>query len=259
VSPNFTVIIPARLDSTRLPGKALADLGGKPMVVRVVEQAQRSAANKIYIATDNESIMAAAAAEAITAILTQTTHASGTERLSEAVDHIGLEDDALIVNVQGDEPFIDPALITALASHLHAHPHLPVVTACHLIKEAAKAFDPNVVKVVLDKNQHALYFSRAPIPYVRGMFDHPPIPHLPATLPIYQHIGIYAYRAGFLRKYRSLSASSLEQFENLEQLRMLWHGFTIGVVLSPTAPAPGIDTPDDLHQARQHWQQSNPV
>jgi 3-deoxy-manno-octulosonate cytidylyltransferase (CMP-KDO synthetase) len=225
------------------------------MVVRVAERAKLSAANQVYIATDDGRIMAAAANESIPAILTKTTHTSGTERLSEAVEHIGLDDDAIIVNVQGDEPFIDPLLINQLAAHLHSNPDLPVATACHLITEVTSAFNPNVVKVVLDKNNHALYFSRASIPYARDTFDQSPLTHLPTALPMYHHIGIYAYRAGFLREYQSFSASLLEQFETLEQLRILWHGFRIGVIITPTAPAPGIDTPDDLHKAKQIWQQ----
>lgn len=255
VSLDFTVIIPARMHSTRLPDKALANIGGKPMVVRVAERAKLSSAKKVYIATDDARIMAAAERDGIAAILTHTAHTSGTERLGEAVDLIGLDDNCIIVNAQGDEPFIDPALINQLAERLDRDPTLPMTTACHPIVEASRVFNPNIVKVVLDKNNHALYFSRAPIPYARDAYTQLPVRHLPDLLPVYHHIGVYAYRAGFLRQYQSLSPSPLETCEALEQLRILWHGFRIGVIITPNAPAAGIDTPDDLLKAQQIWAQ----
>lgn len=256
MNTDFTVIIPARMHSTRLPNKALADIGGKPMVVRVAERARLSAAHKVYIATDDIQIVHAAEAEGIFAILTSNTHTSGTERLGEAINHIGVDDNTIIVNAQGDEPFLDPSLINQLADHLHSEPLLPMATACHPITDVTHVFNPNIVKAVLDKHNNALYFSRAPIPYVRDLFDNHPITSLPNALPLYHHIGIYAYRASFLRQYQSLLPSPLEQCEMLEQLRILWHGFRIGVIITPHAPAAGVDTPADLIKAQQRWEQS---
>lgn len=251
--PSYTVMIPARMRSTRLPDKVLADIGGKPMVVRVAEQAGLSRAENIYIVTDDTRIIAAAEQEHIAAILTRPDHASGTERLGEAVTRMNLSDDAIIVNVQGDEPFINPQLIDQLALRLYNQPGLPMATACYPVTGADRLFNPNTVKVVLDKNHNALYFSRAPIPYAREAFVKQPVTDLPAQLPAYHHIGLYAYRAGFLRQYQALQPSPLENFEALEQLRVLWHGFQIGVIITAESPVPGIDTAEDLALARQRW------
>jgi 3-deoxy-manno-octulosonate cytidylyltransferase (CMP-KDO synthetase) len=258
---DFVALIPARLASSRLPEKALADIGGQPMVLRVAQQARRSGAREVVIATDDRRIADAARAQGQTVVMTRPEHNSGTERLGEAVDLLGLPDDALVVNVQGDEPLIDPALIHTVATLLHTRPDLQMSTACHPITTMTDLFNPNQVKVVLDRLGNALYFSRAPIPYARDAFasnhaDRIPCANspLPAGLPVYRHIGLYAYRAGFLRQYRSLEPCALESFEALEQLRVLWHGHRIGVALVHSAPEPGVDTPADLARVRERWQ-----
>ena len=259
MNANFIVIIPARMNSTRLPNKALADIGGQPMVIRVAERAKHSSAKHVYIATDDVRIMDAAALAGISGLLTDSAHQSGTERLGEAVDLLHLDDETIVVNVQGDEPFVDPQLINQLADCLNNDPALAMATACYPLTHADSAFNPSIVKVVLDKNHHALYFSRAPIPYARDTFANQPVTHLPATLPMYHHIGIYAYRAGFLRQCKSLSPSPLEQYEALEQLRILWHGFRIGVIIASDAPAVGVDTIEDLQKAQQIWHRNSPL
>lgn len=249
----FIAVIPARLASTRLPNKPLADLAGKPMVVRVAEQAQRSGAATVVIATDATSVVDAAREHGIEAILTRPDHPSGTDRLAEVAARLGWPDDALVVNVQGDEPLIDPNLIAEVAAHLASHPECALATAAHPISAPADIFNPNVVKVVLDAQQRALYFSRAPIPWARDAWQaHWPnvasMPMPPAT--VYRHIGLYAYRVSFLRTYPSLAQAPLELAESLEQLRALWHGERIAVLLTEHAPAPGIDTPEDLARVR---------
>ena len=254
---DFTVIIPARMHSTRLPNKALADIGGKPMVVRVAERAKLSLPTKLYIATDDARIFDAAQSNGFTAILTDPDHVSGTERLGEVVEKLNLSDDALIINVQGDEPFISPTLIQNLANYLQSHPHLPIATACSTITDIEDFLNPNIVKVVLDKAHDALYFSRAPIPYARDAFAHQTITELPPHFPFYRHIGIYAYRAQFLRQYQSLTISPLETCEALEQLRILWHGFHIGVMKTEERATIGVDTAEDLLKAQQLWIQEN--
>lgn len=256
---DFTIIVPARLKSTRLPNKALADIGGKPMVVRVAERAALSSASAVYIATDDEQIAQTAQSSGFTAILTDTRHLSGTSRLSEAVEKLKLTPEALVINVQGDEPFISPTLINTLANHLHQHPHLSVATACAPLKSKENFLNPNIVKVVLDKTQTALYFSRAPIPYPRDACAQDGIHTLPLDLPAYQHIGIYAYRAQFLQSYPSLSISPLEHFESLEQLRILWHGIQIGVLKIEEHATIGVDTAEDLLKAQQRWREEYPL
>lgn len=254
---DFTVIIPARMHSTRLPNKALADIGGKPMVVRVAERAKLSLPTKLYIATDDARIFNAVQANGFSAILTDPNHASGTERLGEAVEKLNLSDDTLIINVQGDEPFISPTLIQNLANYLQNRPHLPMATACSAINDIDDFLNPNIVKVVLDKADDALYFSRAPIPYARDAFAGQAASALPLHFPFYRHIGIYAYRAQFLRQYQSLTASPLETCEALEQLRILWHGFHIGVMKTEEHATIGVDTAEDLLKAQQLWMQEN--
>ncbi|MDE2286719.1 MAG: 3-deoxy-manno-octulosonate cytidylyltransferase [Burkholderiales bacterium] len=249
----FIAVIPARLASTRLPNKPLANLAGKPMVVRVAEQAQRSGATTVVIATDATSVVDAAREHGIQAILTRPDHPSGTDRLAEVAGRLGWPDDALVVNVQGDEPLIDPNLISDVAAHLASHPECALATAAHPISTPADIFNPNVVKVVLDAQQRALYFSRAPIPWSRDAWqanwpDVASMPMPPAT--VYRHIGLYAYRVSFLRTYPSLAQAPLELAESLEQLRALWHGERIAVLLTEHAPAPGIDTPEDLARVR---------
>jgi len=246
---GFCVIVPARYASTRFPGKALADLGGKPMVVRVCERAQASGAGRVCVATDDERIAQAVRAQGFEARMTRADHASGTDRVAEAALALGLADQALVVNVQGDEPLIAPELISDVAAALGGDAEASVSTACHLIGDAASVFNPNVVKVVLDANGRALYFSRAPIPFARDAYaagGREP----PAGLPCYRHLGIYGYRVGFLRRYASLAPSPLEQFESLEQLRVLWHGYRIAVTVSAHEVPPGVDTPQDLETVR---------
>jgi len=245
----FTVIIPARYASTRLPGKALADIAGKPMVVRVALRAQRAGALSVVVATDDVRIKAAVEAHGIAACLTRSDHATGTDRLAEAVQQLGLADDAIVVNVQGDEPLPSHELIRTMADLLAAHPDAAIATACHAISDAAEAFNPNVVKVVLDHRRYALYFSRATIPWARDAFA-AGRGAVPEGLPIYRHYGLYAYRVGFLRAFPALAPAPIERFEALEQLRALWHGFRIIVEITAGTPAPGVDTPEDLERVR---------
>jgi len=246
---SFVALIPARLKSTRLPNKPLADIHGQPMIVRVAERAKQSGASRVVVAADDASIVAAVAAVGLEVVLTRVDHQSGTERLAEAADLLGLEDHEVVVNVQGDEPLIDPTLIDAVAKKLLADPNLPMSTAAHAIHSADDFFNTNVVKVVLDKAGHALYFSRAPIPWARDPFAQDKSV-LPGNLGALRHIGIYGYRAGFLRAYRDLAASPIESIEALEQLRVLWHGHKIGVFIAANAPAAGVDTPEDLERVR---------
>lgn len=244
---TFTVLIPARLASTRLPNKPLADICGAPMVVRVAQQALRSGASQVVVACDDVSIESACRLHGISALLTRVDHASGSDRLAEACDTLGLPDDAVVVNVQGDEPMISPLIIADVANLLEKSPLARMGTAAHAIENVADQQNPNVVKVVLDAQNHALYFSRSLIPFNR---DHSPL----APLPL-RHVGIYSYRAGFLRQFPKLPQAPLEISEALEQLRALWHGYKIAVHISPAAPAPGVDTLEDLELARRLWPQ----
>ncbi|MEN3031677.1 3-deoxy-manno-octulosonate cytidylyltransferase [Chromobacterium amazonense] len=246
---GFIVVIPARLASSRLPGKPLADIAGKPMVVRVAEQAAKSRAARVIVATDHADILAACAAHGVEAVLTREDHASGTDRLAEVAAKLALPADARVVNVQGDEPLIDPALIDRLAALLE-ETDAPVATLAHAIHDAADHFNPNIVKVALDKQGRALYFSRAAIPYARDAYA-ADRSALPAGLPVYRHIGLYGYRAGFLADYANLAPGPLEQYEALEQLRVLWHGYSIMVAVASEAPAAGVDTPEDLERVRR--------
>lgn len=239
----FIVIIPARLSATRLPAKPLADIGGKPMVVRVAEQAALSGARKVIVAADHVDIINACKENGVEAYLTRTDHPSGTDRIAEVAKKLSLPDETVVVNVQGDEPLINPQLIKATAEQINAQ--TPVATAAHAISELEEVFNPNIVKVTLDKNGHALYFSRAPIPWCRDDFaqskDTWPKDYAPL-----RHIGLYAYQNAFLQHYPLLESSPLEKNESLEQLRILWHGTSIAVHITPDAPAPGVDTPEDL-------------
>lgn len=252
----FTVVIPARYASARLPAKALADLAGKPMVVRVAEQARRSGARTVLVATDHETIADAARAHGIEALLTRGDHPSGTDRIAEVVDVLQLADDAIVVNVQGDEPLVPPELIGELARALAQRPVAAMASACHAIADEADLFNPNVVKVVCDRDGYALYFSRAPIPYARDAFANGGR-QLPAGLPVLRHLGLYAYRASFLRAYTRLAPSDIERFESLEQLRALWHGYRIAMVVTGEAPPSGVDTPEDLARMRALFQQAD--
>lgn len=248
---SFIVIIPARLASTRLPGKPLADIGGKPMVVRVAEQAMKSGAAQIVVATDHADILAACAKHGLTAKMTRDDHPSGTDRIAEVAAAMNLSADTVVVNVQGDEPLIDPALIAATAKLISAD--VPMATAAHPLDKATETFDPNVVKVVLDKNGRALYFSRAVIPWHRDGFAQSR-DSLPAGYQPLRHIGLYAYRNDFLQTYPKLDKSPLENIESLEQLRVLWHGYKIAVHVTQDAPAGGVDTPHDLERVRRHFE-----
>jgi 3-deoxy-manno-octulosonate cytidylyltransferase (CMP-KDO synthetase) len=260
-TPPFIAVVPARLASTRLPNKPLADIGGKPMVVRVAERALESGAQQVLVATDAQSVFDVARAHGIDAMMTRADHPSGTDRLAEVAAHYGWSDDTIVVNVQGDEPLIDPALVRGVASHLASTQGCAIATAAHPIHEPADVFNPNVVKVVLDARGVALYFSRAPIPWARDAWA--AVPTQPAAtaqvpmpaMPVLRHIGIYAYRAGFLRRFPTLAISPVEQVEALEQLRAMWHGERIGVMVTAAAPAPGVDTPADLERVRALWAQ----
>ena len=249
---SFHVVIPARYASSRLPGKALLPIAGKPMVVRVAERAAQSGAQQIWVATDHHAIADIVHEHGFKACLTHTHHASGTDRIAEVVQQHDWPDDTIVVNVQGDEPMMPPALISAVAQHLHNHPECAVATACHAIHDEAAMRNPNIVKAVLDKDGNALYFSRAPIPWPRDAFAAGSA--LPDDLPVLRHIGIYAYRAGFLRTYSQLAPAPLEQFEALEQLRVIWHGYKIGVTVTQVAPPAGVDTETDLHAARKDFE-----
>ena len=250
MTARFTVVIPARMHSTRLPGKMLADIGGKPLVARVVERASQSGAERIVVATDHEDIARALAPFGCEVCLTSERHETGTDRLAEAVAKLGLGGGDIVVNVQGDEPLIDPALIRGVAGTLALHPEASIATAAHPIANAAEFFDPNVVKVVLDRQGFAHYFSRAPIPYARDAFAKSR-ETLPESHPAYRHIGIYAYRVRFLREYASLEPTAVERTEALEQLRALAHGYRIVVALWAGALPPGVDTAEDLERVRR--------
>ena len=236
----FTVVIPARLASSRLERKALADLGGKPMVVRVAERAAQSKAKQILVATDAVEIESVCQAAGLNVLMTRADHPSGTDRIAEVASRLGLDDEALIVNVQGDEPLIPVELINQVADTLAANSECVMSTAAVAIQNAEEITNPNTVKVVLNHRHEALYFSRAAVPYDRTQ----------SSPTYYRHIGIYAYRVGFLKKYAQLASSPLEVAESLEQLRVLWHGYRIAVHLASVLPPAGVDTPEDLARVR---------
>ena len=250
---NCTILIPARLASTRLPGKPLADLGGLPMIVRVAQRCATAGARDVVVATDAPEVAAACAAHGVRVVLTRADHATGSDRLAEACELLGLDGDDIVVNVQGDEPLIDVALIAACAQGLLRPPDCVMSTAAHAIDSVEEFVNPNVVKVVCDAAGRALYFSRAPLPWWRDG-NASGITALPTTPAPLRHIGIYGYRAGFLRRFPTLSASPIEQVESLEQLRVLWHGERIAVHVSDTRPGPGVDTPEDLERVRRHFE-----
>ena len=247
---TFTVIIPARLASTRLPNKPLADLGGKPMVVRVAERARASGARRIVVATDHADIVAACAAHGVDAVMTRADHPSGTDRIAEVARALDLGPEEVVVNLQGDEPLIDPALLAACAARIEAG--VPMATCAHPLAEVADVFNPNVVKVVLDRQGRALYFSRATIPWARDAFAASRQALPPGYAPL-RHIGLYAYGNAFLQAYPALEVSPLEQVEALEQLRVLWHGHPIAVHVTDSAPQAGVDTPEDLARVQLHF------
>lgn len=249
---DFIVIIPARLASTRLPDKPLLDIAGAPMVIRTAQQAMRSAAKQVVIATDSNQIAEAASQHGFKAVLTSSEHNSGTDRIAEAANTLKLNTNQIIVNVQGDEPLIDPEVINKVAHKLHKSADCVMATCAHKISNAADFFNPNVVKVVCAHNGTALYFSRAPIPWARDSFT-ANTNTLPNNLPALHHIGLYAYRNSFLQQYHKLEPGNLEQFESLEQLRALENGFSIAVELITTPLEAGVDTPEDLNRVRNIW------
>jgi 3-deoxy-manno-octulosonate cytidylyltransferase (CMP-KDO synthetase) len=252
---GFCVLIPARLASTRLPDKPLADIGGAPMVVRVAQRASRSGATRVVVAGDDRAIVESCRVHGVDAVLTGTHHLSGSDRLAEACELLGLAGDDIVVNVQGDEPLIEPALIDAVAAELAAQPQAAMSTAAHAIETIEDFLNPNIVKTVLDSNAFAMYFSRAPIPWWRDGFAGG-IDKLPPLKPL-RHVGIYAYRAGFLRQFPKLAAAQVETVETLEQLRVLWHGHRIAVHVTRTAPGIGVDTPEDLERVRALWREGS--
>ena len=244
------IVIPARYASTRLPGKPLADIAGQPMVVRVAAVARSARSDGVWVAADDERIIAAVRQHGFEAVMTREDHASGTDRIAEVADRLQWDDADIVVNVQGDEPLLEPSLIEAVAGALRGDPDAAMATAAYPLTTADDFFNTNVVKVVCDSRGRALYFSRAPIPWDRDRFagrrD-----VLPADLPAQRHIGLYAYRVSFLRRFGQLAVSPLERCESLEQLRALWHGYSIQVVSVDHAPAPGVDTPEDLERVRR--------
>ena len=243
-APDFLVVIPARLGSTRLPRKPLADIGGKPMVIRVAERAKQSLAHSVVVATDSPEIQAACDEHRIECLLTSADHPTGTDRIAEVAQLLKLPNSALIVNVQGDEPLIPPELINQVAITLAEHEQCAISTVAVPIRDIAEINNPNVVKVVLNRSGEALYFSRASIPFVRDPPGSQKTEHL-------RHLGIYAYRADFLQAYTRLEPAPPEQAEALEQLRALWNGYRIAVHTAPEAPPAGVDTPEDLERVRQ--------
>ena len=252
-SLDCTGLIPARLASTRLPDKPLADLAGVPMVVRVAQRCREAGARAVVVAADSPRILEACQAHGVDAVLTRADHPTGSDRLAEACTLLGLDGRDIVVNVQGDEPLIDPALVAACAERLQAHPECVMSTAAHTIDSVEEYLNPNVVKVVTDAAGRALYFSRAPMPWWRDGHAQG-VTALPDPAPL-RHIGIYGYTAGFLRRFPALPPAPLEQIESLEQLRVLWHGERIVVHLSPQRPGPGVDTPEDLARVRRIFEQ----
>ncbi len=244
---TFKVVIPARYQSSRLEGKPLLDIGGIPMVIHVVKQSFKSKANDVVVATDDQKIFDIVEKFGYKAIMTDINHKSGTDRTVEVVNLMGWSDHEIVVNVQGDEPLINPSLINQVAEYLDHHKDVFVSTACHSISDYNDFINPNNVKVVLDKNSQALYFSRAPIPFPRDEFTQKMI----GKEGFYKHIGIYAYRAKLLKNYKDIAQTKLEDIEKLEQLRILYAGYKIGVVASVDNPMIGVDTPEDLEKVRK--------
>lgn len=261
---EFVVLIPARMASVRLPDKPLADIGGQPMIVRVAQRAALSRARQIAIAADDPRVIQACSSAGFQALATRTDHPSGSDRLAEACELLNLSDDTIVVNVQGDEPLIDATLINGVAETLASRPDCVMATIAHPIAALADFLNPNVVKVVLDKTGAAQYFSRAPIPWARDATttrDGSTMAMTRATIELanapepspLRHVGIYAYRVGFLKTFPTLEPAPTERMEALEQLRVMWHGHRIAVLVSNHPPKPGVDTPADLERVRDLW------
>lgn len=257
-SLEYNVVIPARYASTRLPGKPLRLIAGKPMIEHVYHSALGADATAIIVATDDTRIVAAVESFGGVAMMTSSTHASGTERLSEVAERMGWADDVIVVNLQGDEPMMDPALIKSVARNLAEHPSAGIATLAIPLVSREAVFDPNVVKAVMDHEGMALYFSRAPIPWMREAFSKPTRGErpLPGDVPFYRHLGLYAYRAHVLQTFPSLGPCALEQAEALEQNRALYHGIKIHVSVQSTAQPHGVDTEDDLRRVDALLRQS---
>ncbi len=247
---SFYVIIPARLASTRLPNKPLADIAGKPMIVRVAEQAQLTGALDVIVATDHKIVVDVCAKFHVKAVLTRKDHVSGTDRIAEVARKMDWSPSATVVNVQGDEPLIDPTLIVATAALVSED--VPMATAAHELERPEDIFNPNYVKVILDRFNRALYFSRAPVPWYRDGYSKTE-KTFPSSFNALRHVGLYAFRNAFLKTYSSLSISPIEQIELLEQLRVLWHGYAIAVHVTKTIPEAGVDTADDLERVRRFF------
>ncbi|MFZ7164217.1 3-deoxy-manno-octulosonate cytidylyltransferase [Avibacterium avium] len=249
---KFTVIIPARFASSRLPGKPLADIAGKPMIAHVWQRAKQSGANRVVVATDNNAVADAVRSFGGEVCMTSASHNSGTERLAEVVEKLALPDDEIVVNIQGDEPLIPPVIVQQVADNL-ANNGVKMATLAVPLNEAEELFNPNVVKVVADQSGNVLYFSRAPIPWNRDQFaglSDEQKTQLVLQSQYLRHIGIYAYRAGFIKQYVQWQPSALENIESLEQLRVLWYGEKIHIDLAKEVPAVGVDTPEDLEKVR---------
>ena len=252
IVPSFVALVPARMASTRFPGKVLAEIGGTPMVLHCAQRARESGASRVVIATDHAEVRQVAEAAGWSVVMTATTHETGTDRLAEAVAQLDLAPDTLVVNVQGDEPLLDPGTIRAVARRLHERPDCALATAAYPITSRAHLEQKNAVKVVLDHQDLALYFSRSPIPWARDAWARDAA-LWPEDLPAWHHVGLYAYRVSFLRLFACLSPAPLERHEALEQLRALWYGYRIAVVRLAAAPLPGVDTPEDLQRLRAVW------
>lgn len=256
MSRGFQVVIPARYASTRLPGKPLADIGGAPMIVRVAERAAASGAADVVVATDDERVREAVTAAGFEAVMTRPDHPSGSDRVMEVAELRGWTEDTVVVNVQGDEPLIPPAVIAQVAELLHGHPEAGVATLCEPVAELAQVFDPNVVKAVADRHGRALYFSRAPVPYARDLFperERRPAAELLAAGGWRRHVGIYGFRLEVLRRFVTMPTGTLERLESLEQLRLLEHGIPILLADACAAVPGGVDTPADLDRARARF------
>ena len=255
MSHRFKIVIPARHGSTRLSGKPLLDIAGKPMIQHVVERALASAADEVVVATDDQRIVAACAGQGVAALLTSADHCSGTDRVAEVIARLGWSDDTIVINLQGDEPCMPSALIDQVAANLATAEGTGMATLAYPIQASRLLFDPHVVKVVIDAAGFALYFSRAPIPWHRDEFQNGQVT-LPSAVVFLRHIGLYAYRAAFLKRFVAWTPSPLEQAESLEQLRVLWHGERIHVGVAAEEPGPGVDTPEDLARVIQWMRES---